>query len=83
MRLSDGSILADVADRTIDKDTLSIALVGRGSINYGTDIGEGLIHMLESFASPKSPKNPLYGQIWFDKSQGRMKFYAGTWKPFD
>ncbi|RYY12116.1 MAG: hypothetical protein EON55_12935, partial [Alphaproteobacteria bacterium] len=83
LRLTDGSVLASIADQKIDKTTLPIALVGRGAINYGTDFAENFIHVLENFSAVQPPRNPLVGQIWFDRSTNRMRFFQGTWKPFD
>ncbi|RYF11468.1 MAG: tail fiber domain-containing protein [Oxalobacteraceae bacterium] len=83
LRLSDGSVLASIADQKIDKTILPIALVGRGAINYGTDFAENFIHLSENFAHVQPPKNALTGQIWYDTSTNRMRYYAGSWKPFD
>jgi hypothetical protein len=34
--------------------------------------------MLENFAKTTPPINPLIGQQWYDKANGRMNFYNGT-----
>ena len=34
--------------------------------------------MLENFANTSAPSVPLIGQLWYDKSQGRIKVYDGT-----
>lgn len=46
----------------------SINLVGRGYPNYGEKMAENFLHMLENFASPLPPENPIEGQLWYDTS---------------
>lgn len=46
----------------------SISLVGRAYPNYGEKIAENFLHLLENFASPASPANPIEGQLWYDTS---------------
>lgn len=70
---SDGSLLTNVQDYTTDTSTTSISILGRGAVNYGQALAENSIHMLENFASPTPPENPIVGQFWFhtlDNSDG-------------
>jgi hypothetical protein len=46
----------------------SLGLVGRGYPNYGLKIAENFLHLLENFASPLPPENPIEGQLWYDTS---------------
>jgi hypothetical protein len=46
----------------------SLALVGRGYPNYGQKFAENFLHLLENFASPLPPENPIEGQLWYDTS---------------
>ena len=46
----------------------SLNLVGRGYPNYGQKFAENFLHLLENFASPVPPENPIEGQLWFDTS---------------
>ena len=39
---------------------------------------ENFIHLLENFSSANQPAGPLSGQIWFDNSLKKLKFYDGT-----
>jgi hypothetical protein len=41
-------------------------------------LNENLIKILESFANTTAPDNPLEGQVWYDKLEGRLKVYTGT-----
>jgi microcystin-dependent protein len=72
-----GSIV--VEDNTID-DTTTLRFPGRNTTGYGQVIGENMLHMLENFASPSEPTNPIQGQLWYDTSDGvnQLKVYDGT-----
>jgi hypothetical protein len=51
----------------------SLNLVGRGYPNYGQKYAENFLHLLENFASPTPPQNPIEGQLWYDTSDLRNK----------
>jgi hypothetical protein len=46
----------------------SLSLVGRGYPNYGEAFATNFIRLLENFASPIPPENPMEGQLWYDTS---------------
>lgn len=46
----------------------SLSLVGKGYPNYGLKIAENFVRLLENFASPLPPENPIEGQLWYDTS---------------
>ncbi len=75
---TDGTLLATVVDGTVDVTSSDIGIVGRRFSNYGEIVNENLIKMLESFANTTAPNNPLEGQVWYDKLEGRLKVYTGT-----
>ena len=77
INLTNGTQLATVEDGTIDQST-TIKLVGKNYAGYGEIQNENFVHILENFASANSPANPLSGQIWFDASSKKLKFYDGT-----
>lgn len=62
---SDGTLLTTVADYTADTSSTSLSLLGRGVVNYGQLIAENFVYLLENFASPTPPPNPVVGQFWF------------------
>lgn len=70
-----------VEDETIDTTT-SLELVGKANTRYGEAIAENFLHLLENFANTLPPVNPTYGQLWYDTSTNKMKFYTkfGNWK---
>lgn len=51
----------------------SINLVGRGYPNYSQKTAENFLHLLENFAGPNSPQNPIEGQLWYDTSDPTNK----------
>jgi len=51
----------------------SINLVGRGYPNYSQKTAENFLHLLENFAGPTSPQNPIEGQLWYDTSNPTNK----------
>lgn len=69
-----GTTLAVVEDGTIDTTT-DIKLIGKNYAGYGEAQNENLVHMLENFSSPSAPPKPLSGQIWYDSSSKKLKFY--------
>lgn len=46
----------------------SISFVGKGYPNFGQVIGTNFLRLLENFAGPLSPTNPIEGQLWYDTS---------------
>lgn len=51
----------------------SLSLVGRNYPNYGQKIAENFVHLLENFAGPIPPQNPIEGQLWYDTSDPNNK----------
>lgn len=75
---TDGSLLAEVVDGTIDQIASDLTLVGKNVAGYGEFINENFVKILENFASTSEPNNPIMGQIWFDSAQNRLKVYDGN-----
>jgi len=75
---TDGSVLTEVVDGTIDQTTTDITLVGKNSTSYGELFNENFVKILENFANTTQPNKPLQGQLWFDTSEGRLKVYDGS-----
>lgn len=81
---------------TIDVATInsltSLNLPGRGVTSYGEAINTNLLHLLENFAGPYSPDDPLnpcntgspltvpvVGQLWFDTSGSPPQNVIRVW----
>ena len=75
---TDGSVLTEIVDGTIDQISTDITLIGKNSTSYGEFFNENLVHLLENFANTSSPNNPIAGQLWFDTTENRLKVYDGT-----
>jgi len=71
-----GTFLVSVADGTIDTTT-DLKFVGRNYSGYGEVQNENFLHLLESFANSVQPEKPIVGQVWFDTSSQKLKFYDG------
>lgn len=70
--IPDGSIQYTLTGHT------SLTLPGRGAINYGLNIDEDLVHILENFYYSSAPVNPTRGQLWFDSVSNELKVYDNT-----
>ena len=78
---TDGTLLVDLIDGTIDVNSTSITLVGRNYTGYGEAFNENFIKLLENFSNTAAPSNPLQGQTWWDSAESRLKVYDGNaWK---
>jgi len=66
-----------VEDGTINS-TFDIKLIGKNYAGYGEVQNENFLHLLENFSGAGEPPRPVSGQIWFDSSSSKLKFYDGT-----
>lgn len=58
-----------VEDLTINTQT-AVTFVGKNYSGYGPLIAKNFLHLLENYASPSAPANPIQGQLWFDNTDG-------------
>jgi hypothetical protein len=58
-----------VQDKTLNNQT-SVTFVGKNYSGYGSIIAGDFLHLLENFASPTPPANPVQGQLWFNNNAG-------------
>jgi microcystin-dependent protein len=58
-----------VQDKTLNNQT-SLTFVGKNYSGYGSIISSDFLHILENFASPTAPLNPVQGQLWFNNNAG-------------
>jgi hypothetical protein len=65
-----GQQLLVLADGVEDINTTSLKLLGKGVSSYGEATAENFVHLLENFASPTQPSNPIKGQLWYHLDSG-------------
>lgn len=75
---TDGSVLTEVVDGTIDQIATDLTLVGKNASTYGEFLNENYVHLLENFANTSQPNRPIAGQLWFDTTENRLKVYDGN-----
>lgn len=74
---TDGTLLTDLIDGTLDIDTTDLVLVGRNYKGFGEFINENFVKLLENFSNTNAPVNPLRGQLWYDTSEDKLKVFDG------
>lgn len=75
---TDGTILVDLLDGTIDQTATDLTLIAKNVSNYGEYLNENFVKLLENFSATSAPNNPITGQLWFDSSENRLKVYDGN-----
>jgi len=75
---TDGSVLTEIVDGTIDQTATDLTLVGKNASSYGELFNENFVHLLENFANTSEPPHRITGQLWYDTSEGRLKVYDGN-----
>lgn len=72
-----GTFLTSVDDGTIDTTT-DLRFIGKNYAGYGEVQNENFLHLLENFANTTAPPRSVTGQIWFDSSIKKLKYYDGS-----
>jgi hypothetical protein len=72
-----GTFFVSVEDGTIDTSS-DLRLVGKNYAGYGEVQNENFLHLLENFANTTAPPKVITGQIWFDTSNKKLKYYDGS-----
>lgn len=75
---TDGTLLTEIVDGTLDQLSTNLTLIGKNASSYGESINENFVRLLENFSSDIAPTNPICGQLWFDITESRLKVYDGT-----
>jgi len=75
---TNGALLVDLIDGTVDTNSTSLTLVGRNYSGYGEAFNENFVKLLENFSNTNSPTNPIAGQLWWDTGEARLKVYEGS-----
>ena len=73
----DGTLIATVEDGTID-NTTNLRFIGKNYAGYGEIQNENFLHLLENFSGTSQPPKAISGQVWFDATASKLKFYDGS-----
>lgn len=86
-----GDKLDDLGDNellVIGDSANGITLFGKNTANYGEQLNENFLRLLENFAKATEPstpigQNPIIGQLWWDTANNTLKIRttATSWKP--
>jgi len=71
------TLLTVVEDGTVDQTT-DLKFIGKNYAGYGEIQNENFLFLLENFAGANQPARPISGQVWFDTSNSKLKFYDGN-----
>jgi len=72
-----GTLATTIADGAIDTTT-SIAMPGRGYLNYGEPVNQDMLWIMQNFANSSSPTNPTTGQLWYNTGTNVLSVWSGT-----
>jgi len=72
-----GTLATTIADGSID-NTTSLALPGRGYLNYGEPVNQDMLWIMQNFANSSAPTNPTTGQLWYNTSNQIIYVYNGS-----
>ena len=74
------TLLTTVEDGTVDQTT-DLKFIGKNYAGYGEIQNENMLFLLENFSGTVAPPRALTGQLWYDTTSAKLKFYDGnTWK---
>jgi len=71
----DNSLLAVVEDGTLDQTT-NLKLIGKNYAGYGEIQNENFLFLLENFAGGNPPTRAIRGQVWYDTTQNKLKYFV-------
>jgi hypothetical protein len=71
-----GDFAVTVADGTVDT-SYAVKLIGKNYAGYGEIQNENFLALLENFANGIEPARKTAGQVWYDSTNKKLKFYDG------
>jgi hypothetical protein len=76
-----GEVVAIIPDGTVDTTSTTLQLVGRSVTEYGVAENENYVWLMQHFAGPNDPPNPLTGQLWYNTNEDQMyqRTVLNTW----
>ena len=73
----DNTLLTTVEDGTLDQTT-NLKFIGKNYAGYGEIQNENFLFLLENFAGGNAPSRAIRGQIWYDTTQNKLKYFVAT-----
>jgi len=70
--------LVNVDDGSTESNKTSLTFVGKNFAGYGGIQNENFLYLLENFANGSEPSNAIAGQIWYDSTNKKLKYYVMT-----
>lgn len=73
-----------ITEGTVNDTKTSLALPGHNYVNYGQQVDQNMLSLLENFASKTSaggPSNPIKGQLWYDDFNSVLKYNTDNTTP--
>jgi hypothetical protein len=81
INLTNGNLLVNIPDGTINDTACSQVLVGKNYAGYGQFLDDNFVHLLENAANTTAPTAPLTGQLWYNTTSGVLTVWNGSgWK---
>lgn len=63
---TNGSLLTNIADNTLNTTSTPLSLPGRNYASYGQVVDTNFVHQLENFANVTPPDYAIKGQLWYN-----------------
>jgi hypothetical protein len=77
---TNGDTLVSVPETELNTD-YGITLVGRNYAGYGIYLNDNFVSLMENFANPTAPAQPLEGQLWWNSTENSLQIWQGSvWK---
>ena len=83
---TNGATVVNLEDNTTET-VAGIDLIGKSTRNYGEQLNENLVKLIENFSNSSPPSSTLVGQLWWDTANNRLmvKYNSAdlstSWKP--
>lgn len=72
-----GDFAVTVADGTVDT-SYAVKLIGKNYAGYGELQNENFLALLENFANGNEPARRTAGQLWYNSTDKKLKFFDGS-----
>ena len=76
-----GQTIATILTGQENTTATDLTLIGQNYVEFGLAQNENFVYLLENFAAPTPPLQPIQGQLWFDTANNEIKLRlnVNTW----